>query len=143
MSHNYISRLARLAAWAFALPLLLTACAVPIPQDTFGRVNPLSTSEREALVALYDATGGAEWKNNAQWGSDQHISSWHGVQYYKQAREAGAAIGGVAKWTVEHVDRLNLAGNGLTGEIPAKLHGLNDLRRLDLRGNRLTRGNTL
>ena len=138
MSHNYISRLARLAAWAVALTLLLTACAVPIPQDTFGRVNPLSTSERGALVALYDATGGAEWKNNAQWGSDQHISSWHGVQYYKQAREAGAAIGGVARWTVEHVDRLNLAGNGLTGEIPAKLHGLNDLRRLDLRGNRLT-----
>ena len=128
---------ARLAALAGALTLLLAACAVPIPQDTFGRVNPLSTSEREALVALYDATGGAEWKRNAKWLSNEHIASWSGVRYYHQIREAGGAFG-VSRQTVEFVRELHLPGNGLTGEIPPKLHGLKDLRHLDLRGNRLT-----
>ena len=128
---------ARLAALAGALTLLLAACAVPIPQDAFGRVNPLSTSEREALVALYDATGGAEWKRNAKWRSDEHIASWSGVRYYHQIREAGSAQG-VSRRTVEFVDELHLPGNDLTGEIPPKLHGLKDLRVLDLRGNRLT-----
>ena len=96
---------ARLAALAGALTLLLAACAVPIPQDAFGRVNPLSTSEREALVALYDATGGAEWKRNAKWLSDEHIASWSGVRYYHQIREAGSAQG-VSRRTVEFVRRV-------------------------------------
>ena len=128
---------AYLAALAGALTLLLAACAVPIPQDTFGRVNPLSTSEREALVALYNATGGAEWKRNAKWLSNEHIASWSGVRYYHQIRESGGAFG-TSSQTVEFVRELHLPGNGLTGEIPPKLHGLNDLRHLDLRGNRLT-----
>ena len=129
--------LARLAALAGALTLLLAACAVPIPQDAFGRVNPLSTSEREALVALYNATGGAEWKRNAKWLSNEHIASWSGVRYYHQIRESGGAFG-TSSQTVEFVRELHLPGNGLTGEIPPKLHGLKDLRHLDLRGNRLT-----
>ena len=128
--------LARLAALAGALTLLLTACS---PGRFISEVNPLSTSEREALVALHDATGGAEWKNNARWLSDRPIGTWHGVQYYDQVRETTDPIsGGTSRRTVEFVHTLDLKGNGLTGEISPKLHGLDNLRRLDLRGNRLT-----
>ena len=131
-----IHGLARLAALAGALTLLLTACS---PGRFISEVNPLSTSEREALVALHDATGGAEWKNNARWLSDLHIGTWHGVQYYDQVRETTDPIsGGTSRRTVEFVHTLDLKGNGLTGEISPKLHGLDNLRRLDLRGNRLT-----
>ena len=36
--------------------------------------------DRAALVALYDATGGANWANNTNWLSTEALSEWHGVQ---------------------------------------------------------------
>ena len=56
-----------LAALACALTLLVTACSrsSPIPSPSLD--NPLSTSEREALVAFYDAAGGPNWRFNKGW----------------------------------------------------------------------------
>ena len=130
---------AALLVLACAITILLTACAFS-PQSSLGGLgdlNPLDTSEKEALVALFKSAGGDQWKNNAQWMSDQHIARWYGVQCYRDTRRSGGPFG-TSKRTVEFVDRLFLPGNGLTGEISPKLHGLKDLRRLDLRGNRLT-----
>ncbi|CAN0452945.1 unnamed protein product [Pylaiella littoralis] len=40
----------------------------------------MSETDREALVALYNATGGASWNNNRNWNTDADLSKWHGVQ---------------------------------------------------------------
>ena len=127
---------AALLVLACAITILLTACALT-PQSGLGGLNPLATSEKEALVALFKSAGGDQWKNNAQWMSDQHIARWYGVQYYRDTRRSGGPFG-TSKTEVKWVDGLHLNDNGLTGEIPPQLHGLGQMRRLDLRNNQLT-----
>ena len=41
---------------------------------------PAPPGQREALVALYNATDGDNWTNNTYWLSDNDISTWHGVE---------------------------------------------------------------
>ena len=76
-------------------------------------------TEREALAALYKATGGADWTNNTNWLSDKPLGDWHGVTVYHTG-------------VVSHLDLVN---NGLAGSLPAALGGLRHLWRLDVRGN--------
>lgn len=40
--------------------------------------------EREALVALYDATGGANWRRKTNWKTDADLSHWHGIEVNDQ-----------------------------------------------------------
>ena len=50
-----------------------TPTATPTPTPTVA--NP----DRVALVALYNATGGASWRRSTNWLSDQPLSAWYGV----------------------------------------------------------------
>ena len=77
--------------------------------------------DRAALVALYEATGGANWVYSTNWLSDHDMDDWHGVRAY---------LG-----TVTHLD---LRGNNLNGPIPPELGDLANLERLKLVGNHLT-----
>ncbi len=64
-------------------------------------MNPLATSDKEALVALFESAGGDQCKNNAHWMSGQHIARWYGVQYYRDTRRSGGQFGGTeteVKW---------------------------------------------
>ena len=79
-------------------------------------------ADRAVLVALYEATGGANWKDNTNWLSAAPLDEWYGVTTDEEGR----------------VLRLNLGDNELTGSIPAELAQLKDLRRLNLGGNELT-----
>ena len=81
-----------------------------------------AATDRAALVALYNATGGRNWRNNGNWLSNAPIGAWHGVTTGSDGR----------------VTHLHLYRNQLTGEIPAELGSLTSLRRLDLYSNRLT-----
>ena len=38
-----------------------------------------ANSDREALMALYDATDGGNWTDNTNWGSDEDLDEWDGV----------------------------------------------------------------
>ena len=76
---------------------------------------------RGVLVALYNASGGANWETDTGWLSDKPISEWHGVTADYRGR----------------VTSLRLSSNGLTGEIPAELGNLTKLKSLDLRKNQL------
>ena len=78
-------------------------------------------AERAALMALYNATDGVNWTNNANWGSDKPVGEWHGVV----TDENGS------------VTVLGLGSNGLSGTIPAALGDLSNLRWLSLNGNSL------
>ena len=77
-----------------------------------------ATTERGALTALYHAAGGANWTRNDNWLSDKPLSSWYGVTTDANGR----------------VTTLDLALNGLTGQIP-DLSALTELTNLDLAFN--------
>ena len=78
-------------------------------------------TDYEALMALYDSTGGSAWTNNANWDSAQSLDMWYGVRVDASGRVV---------W-------LELPGNNLRGTVPAQLATLTELRYLDLSGNQL------
>lgn len=39
----------------------------------------MASTDRDALVALYRSTDGANWKINDNWDTDAELSTWHGV----------------------------------------------------------------
>ena len=79
-------------------------------------------TDRDALVALYESTGGPGWTNSDDWLSEAPLQRWHGVAADAQGRVVG----------------LSLSYNGLSGPIPPELGGLSNLEYLYLRGNALS-----
>ena len=73
-------------------------------------------TDKAALEALYDATGGSSWKTT------EPLSEWHGVTTDSDGR----------------VTVLYLPNNQLTGQIPAALGGLTNLLLLYLDNNQLS-----
>lgn len=92
-----------------------------VDEFEFDDVTVTQQKEREALVALYEATDGDNWKNNTNWCSDKPLNEWYGVGYWD---------GGVRE--------VNLSDNGLTGNLPVSIINLNQLSFFDLTGNRLS-----
>ncbi|CAN0535768.1 unnamed protein product, partial [Ectocarpus sp. 8 AP-2014] len=39
----------------------------------------MAQTDRKALVALYNATGGAKWRDNRNWNTSAALSQWYGV----------------------------------------------------------------
>jgi len=109
-----------------------------------------SQAEREALVALYHATDGPNWRDNTNWLSDAPLDEWHGVSH--STFDDGKA--GVVILSLNHnqlsgeippelgnlvlVQLLFLGGNQLSGEIPPELGNLASLKEIDLSGNQLS-----
>ena len=93
------------------------------PWDSVGLLPPQTSAatDRQALIALYMATDGANWRENTNWLSDAPLANWHGVKTNADGR----------------VVELNLWLNKLNGELPSELGNLAKLRRLNLMINRL------
>lgn len=79
-------------------------------------------SDREILVALYDATGGPDWMDSDNWLTDAPLGEWHGVRTDDNGR----------------VVSLDLRFSELTGSIPVEVGGLSELETLILFRNELT-----
>ena len=86
------------------------------------RAQVTITSDRAALEALYDATGGANWTTDTNWKTTAPIEDWYGITTDAEGR----------------VTELRLSDNGLTGSIPTRLGDLDRLQWLDLSSNELT-----
>ncbi|WP_425637955.1 leucine-rich repeat domain-containing protein [Algoriphagus yeomjeoni] len=90
--------------------------------------NPLpSQAEYDALMDLYQSTGGANWNYNSGWSTAnpnvvQYVGNWHGV-----ITDANG-----------HVTYLLLSDNNLVGTVPSSIENLSNLYWLDFRSNSLS-----
>ena len=102
--------------------------------------------DRDALVALYNASAGPDWAIRTNWLSDVTLGDWHGVTTDADGRVTAvkldrnnlkgtlpAGLGGLEKLV-----ELWLTENQLTGPIPPELGRLTNLSQLALAANQLT-----
>ena len=79
-------------------------------------------ADRAALIAFYNRTDGAHWKNSQNWCTDTPLSTWKGVSVTDEGR----------------VRILNLSNNTIAGEIPGCVGQLSELTSLQLYNNQFT-----
>ena len=93
------------------------------------KCEPRSSYE-PALVALYNATDGPNWKDNTNWLTDAPLGDWAGVSANR--------ITGNGRVVGECVTQLWLNSNRLKGELPVDLGSLHSLAELYLSNNQLS-----
>ena len=108
--------------------------------------SEVAAQDREALEALYHATGGPSWVNNTNWATDAPLDQWHGVYADNRGRVGGLSLPSnlltgpippeLARMT--RLVSLDIDNNQLTGPIPPELGNLSNLLRLNLSKNQLT-----
>ncbi|MCR5573504.1 MAG: Ig-like domain-containing protein, partial [Bacteroidaceae bacterium] len=77
---------------------------------------------RAALKAFYDATGGDNWTNNANWNSDAPYNQWYGLSFDMNG----------------YLSEINLDDNNLTGSIPDEIAWIPTLDKISVNNNHLT-----
>ena len=85
-------------------------------------VTVILDPDRQALIAIYNATGGENWGSRNQWLSEAPLGTWFGVETNVDGR----------------VVELRLRSNRLFGTLPPEIGDLAELRVLHLQYNRLS-----
>lgn len=81
--------------------------------------------QREALIELYNATGGAQWGKATNWNSELPLNQWYGINTDPNDPYM--------------VTSINLSKNNLIGQLPANIwQSFTGLESLDLGGNQLS-----
>ncbi|MGD0222354.1 MAG: hypothetical protein ABSF71_08440 [Terriglobia bacterium] len=87
----------------------------------------VSEEERQALVALYRATGGDHWYHHVGWlGPPGTECKWHGIDCWSRYNDPAAVRG------------LDLSQNNLVGSIPQAVGRLPHLEDLSIFGNHVS-----
>jgi len=127
-------------------PLLLAAVSLwgGLAAEVAGEGSP--ATDRAALEALYDATGGPTWTDSTNWKTVAPLGEWYGVTTDAAGRVTelslhrndltGSVPGAVGE--LVNLQVLWLGENELTGGLPAELRRLSNLEVLDLARNELT-----
>ena len=124
------------AVFVFAAFLLLTGGNA--------RAQGTVATDRAALVALYNATDGANWTNNTNWTSAELLGEWEGVTTDSAGRVTALELsnnrlsGEIPAELPRFLGRLDLSRNKLSGTIPWELELLRNLQFLSLWGNELS-----
>ena len=109
---------------ALGLSLVFPALYLLLAETRTAAAQNSVATDKAGLEALYDAAGGDNWTNSANWKSNQPLGQWHGVTTGSNGR----------------VIHLQLYSNNLAGRIPAELVNLTHLTDLSLYRNKLTGG---
>ncbi|CAM9199689.1 unnamed protein product, partial [Ectocarpus sp. 12 AP-2014] len=126
--------------WCLAVPIVMVLLAPVCQGDLEG--------DREALLTLYNETGGPEWTDNDGWATNSSdMNSWYGLSI----NETGSYVSRVSLeknnlqgdlppeiGNLTAVEDIYLGINSLTGPIPPELGKLQNLEVLDLNTNFLT-----
>ena len=119
----------------------------PVPGNNTAAVSRgVRTPDRDALEAIYNATGGTGWNQQRHWLSGEPLEDWYGVSTDRFGRVTGldlyyvglsgplpAEIGDLT-----YLEDLSIAQNvGLSGTLPPELGMLTSLRRIYITGSRL------
>ncbi len=83
------------------------------------------TSERDALIELYNATNGTGWTNQTNWNTAAPVSTWYGII----VEDLGGSGFGVKE--------INLSNNNLTGILPSAIEEFGVLEVLNLSNNEI------
>ena len=126
--------------------LTLTAVSLLLISIASISYSQVSLTERDALIALYNSTDGANWKINTGWlGAAGTECDWYGITCSGGSisqillsnnfltRSIPAELGNLT-----NLERLYLHNNSLAGSIPAELGDLTNLTHLYLYNNALT-----
>ena len=102
-----------------------TETTIPTPSEASvafdcQSARKIPSRECQALVALYESTHGASWKENPGWLESDKPCYWYGVTC-----EAG------------HVTELVLFDNGVSGTLPVEIRDLTNLRVIRMMKNQL------
>ena len=89
----------------------------PVANSTPAETSP--GTDRAALVALYNATGGPNWRNSENWRTTMPLQEWHGVETDSDGR----------------VTSIDLSRNRLYGVVPDDLIELTRLREFSVAYN--------
>ncbi len=94
--------------------------SLEVKKEYFNVRQTVPQTEKDALIALYNATDGPNWFTNTNWNTSEPVASWSNV-------------------TVDngHVITLGLAAENLTGTLPNDILNLTFLERLYVSYNNL------
>ena len=94
----------------------------PAVLSTSPQIVEPPVTDRAALEAFYDATGGPRWTRRTNWKTSAPLDDWYGVKTDSSGR----------------VTELGLSRNNLSGMLPSALGNLTRLKRLYLSYNTLS-----
>ncbi len=99
-------------------------------EDLLAPCNVCSESDSLALVAIYNATGGANW--NITWDLNAPVHTWYGVGLNDSCCVSVLDMG-----PSTDLENLGFDNNNLVGALPKEIKNLTALTILDMRNNNL------
>ena len=108
----------------------------------------IPASERDALIAVYDATGGPAWNNSTNWlGAPGTECTWHGVMCdpgENNVEELVLPFNNLVGPLPAEIDDLTmlrvmvLAFNGINESLPPEIFNMSQLENIEMASNNLT-----
>lgn len=109
-------------------------------QEVPALITPIP--ERRVLELIYEAAGGEDWTRSDNWGTDADLDTWYGIEVDNEGSVVAITlsdnnlVGKIAPQlgALEHLERLDLEANALSGELPVSISG-QPLTELRISGN--------